>query len=119
MKYRMMNTNGDYCFGKSSQDFYIGSEAVAQAVLTNLKLLKAEWWEDIEEGLPLFQSILSQSGNRTNLDSVDLIIRERILATQGVKAIEEFSSSYEKRSFRFSCRVSTIYNGQASVEVIF
>ncbi|EHL08968.1 hypothetical protein HMPREF0322_00391 [Desulfitobacterium hafniense DP7] len=119
MKYRMMDANGDYRFGKNSQDFYIGSEAVAQAILTNLKLLQAEWWEDVEAGLPLFQNILGQSGSKTNLDSVDLIIRDRILATQGVKAIEEFSSSYEKRSYRFSCRVSTIYNGQARVEVIF
>ena len=40
MKYRRMDENGDYIFGLNEQGFLKDNEAVAQAILTKIKLLK-------------------------------------------------------------------------------
>ena len=54
MIYRMLDADGDYVFGRSKHAYLEGVEAVAQAIKTRLLLLYAEWWEDREDGLPLF-----------------------------------------------------------------
>jgi len=117
MIYRVLDSNGDYSFGKGSQDFLADAAAVAQAIKTNILLLQGEWWENIGEGLPLFQSILGQSGTTEHLKAVDAIIRDRISSTKGVSSIQNFSSTYENRRYSFSCTVTTTVGQTATVEV--
>lgn len=107
MRYRILDTDGDYTFGRGNQDITYGIHAVAQAIRTRLLLLKGEWWEDLENGLPLFQEILGQKGNNDRIMIVDSIIRERIATTKNVLSIKEFSSSFEDRNYVFSCTVDT------------
>ena len=108
MKYRALTRDGDYSFGKAMQDFLSDAEAVAQAIKTNLSLLKDEWWEDTSEGLPLFQNILSQSGTTEHVTAADLLIKARILGTRGVSQIQSFQSSYAKRKYTMdNCTVLT------------
>ncbi|GAB6170541.1 hypothetical protein JCM15765_04000 [Paradesulfitobacterium aromaticivorans] len=108
MKYRALDSNGDYSFGKGIQDFLFDADAVAQAIKTNLLLFKAEWWENQSEGLPLFQNILGQSGTPEHLNAADLLIKERILATEGVAEVTDFKSAYENRKYTItSCTVKT------------
>lgn len=115
MKYRALDSDGDYTMG-NMQVFMIDADAVAQAIKTNLKLLKAEWWEDQSEGLPLFQGILGRPGTPNNLKATDLIIKERILSTQGVSEILSFQSSYTNRQYTVSnCVVKTIYGQTVTV----
>lgn len=118
MQYRRLDENGDYSFGRGSQDFNSGTLAVAQAIKTRLLLLRGEWWEDTEEGLPLFQNILSQSGSPENLQSVDLLIKDRISSTSGVKSILNYVRTFEDRTLSISCTVETIY-GDATIEETF
>jgi hypothetical protein len=99
------------------QDFLYGADAVAQAVKTNLLLLRGEWWEDLGEGLPLFQNILGQPGSPDNLKAVDLIVKDRILNTQGVASVDSFQSSYENRRYSISCTITTNTGQKAAVEV--
>lgn len=117
MKYRKL-TNGDYTFGGNANDFYSGTVAVSQAIKTNLLLLYGEWWESIDQGLPLFENVLGQPGAPENLQAVDLLVRDIILSTQGVNSIAEFQSTYEKRRYSLSCKVETAY-GDAAMEVEF
>lgn len=118
IRVRKQSNEGDYVFGGSSQDFFVEAEAVTQIILTRLKLLKNEWWEDIEDGLPLFQSILDSSGNQDNLKGVDLLVQERILGTPDVQGITDFTSVFESdtRTYHFSCSVTTAY-GEVALEV--
>jgi len=118
MIYRALDSNGDYVFGKNMQSFLIDINAVAQAIKTNLLLLKEEWWEDLSEGLPLFQNILGQSGSGESIQSIDLIVKDRILNTQNVLNIITYSSKYENRRLAISCSVETVF-GIAVVEVSF
>lgn len=117
MTYRKLDSNGDYSFGRSKQDFVTDSNAVAQAIKTRLLLLFGEWWEDQSDGLPLFQSILGVSGTEDNLESVNLLIQERIINTDNVTDIVDYTSSYVNRSLSVSCTVNTTFGTTATVEV--
>lgn len=118
MIYRRLDENGDYSFGRGGQDFNSGTLAVAQAVKSRLLLLQGEWWENTEEGLPLFQNILGVPGTPESLNGVDLLIQNRISETPGVRTINNYSRSFQDRNYSVSCNVETIY-GDASVEVTF
>lgn len=111
MKYRILDENGDYSFGKGQQNLTYGTYAVTQAIQTRLKLLKGEWWENTELGLPLYQSILGQSGVTEKIYIIDTLIKEQIVGTQDVIGIIDFSSSFDSvtRSYSFSCTVNTRY----------
>lgn len=59
MIYRKLDQNGDYVFGGNGSCYISGLNAVKQAILTRLRLLLGEWWEDETDGLPLWQKILA------------------------------------------------------------
>jgi hypothetical protein len=122
MIYRKLSPEGDYTFGQNKQNYISGREAVAQAVYTRLLLLYGEWWENTEDGLPLFQQIF---GNRSK-ETADLLIRSRILGTTDVTGIASYASTLNvtTRKYQFNCIISTLYgeieltNPQA-LEVLF
>jgi pantothenate kinase-related protein Tda10 len=116
MRYR--NQIDDYSFGKNEQDFLTGTAAVSQAIKTQLLLLLGEWWEDTEDGLPLFENILGQPGTPQNVQSIDLLIKDRISNTLGVISVSDFQSTYQNRQYSLSCTVSTQY-GDATVSITF
>lgn len=111
MIYRMLDDTGDYVFGRGKHVYLEGAEAVAQAIKTRLKLLYTEWWEDREDGLPLWEKILSSSGSEDNIRAVDAIYKDRILGTTGVLSLIGFMSDFdrEKRIYTFKAAVNTIY----------
>jgi len=109
MKYRKLDENGDTTFGR--QVFYTGREAVAQAILTRLRLLYAEWWEDITDGLPLFENILGAYGADDVREAVDLIISERIQDTENVTVLLSYESNFDPNTRTYSayCEVDTAF----------
>lgn len=120
MKYRALDSNGDYSFGKNMQDFVANNGAVVQAINTNLKLLRGEWWEDLSEGFPLFQNVLTvNNGSIDHVKATDMLVKERILSTQGVKEIVSFVSSLVDRHYSAVCTVKTSFGSIASAEVAF
>lgn len=87
MRYRKLDTNDDMRFGNQQADFYRDQpEAVAQAVLTRLRLWVGEWFVDQTEGTPYQQAALGTGKKKT----IEPAMRARILDTQGVTNIEEF-----------------------------
>ena len=111
MKYRRLDENWDYVFGHGQTDYLTGREAVGQAIKSRLLLLYGEWWEDQEDGLPLFERILASSGSDENKRAVDIIFARRIGDTTGVLNVSWYESSFDrnKRSYDFSCQVDTVY----------
>ena len=107
MKYRMLDADGDYVFGRGKHAYLEGGEAVAQAVKTRLLLLLGEWWEDLEEGLPLWTKIVGTRGTETQLQAVDLIFKDRIYNTLGVKRILNFTSRFHNRAYIFTAAIDT------------
>lgn len=100
MRYRKLDTNGDYQLNTFLKNT---PETVAQAVMTRFLLWRGEWFMDNKDGTPYMQSIL---GHNTNYD---LEIKARILGTIGVKEITRYSSSVVNRALSVQCTLSTIY----------
>ena len=111
MIYRMLDQGGDYVFGRGKHAYLEGAEAVAQAIKTRLLLLYAEWWEDREDGLPLWERILSSSGSPSNQQAVDFIFKERISGTTGVLSLLGYESNFDSdnRKYTFKAAVETLY----------
>lgn len=107
--YRQLDENGEPRWGASKADFISDIDAVAQAVLTRLRLFEGEWWEDKMQGLPLWQSILGVGGAGKNQSAVNLLIQQVILGTPYVTGINSVQSSYDatSRSYKFYCKITT------------
>lgn len=118
MKYRKMSNDLDYTFGqKPDERYYYDGNAVVQAIITRLNLLKNEWWETLEDGLPLFQEIISYYNN---IDDIDLILTDRILGTRGIGRIYNISSSRDnKRIYSYSATIETIYGDIENISLEF
>lgn len=116
MKYRELDTNWDYAFGKGIENYLTSKDAVVQAVQSRLKLLMNEWWEDLEDGLPLFQAFIGKSNIPTNKQSMDLLVQRRINETPGVISISEFESKVINRQYIASTTLNTVY-GDTEIEV--
>ena len=119
MRYRRLDENGDMVFGQGSQDFLVDDrETVAQACMTRLKLLYGEWWEDIESGFPLWQSVLSTRVTESTLTSINQLYATRILGTKGVISIESYEASFNPatRKYSFVAKINTQY-GETTIGV--
>lgn len=107
MKYRRLDDDGDYTFGAGQANYLNDREACAQAVKTRLLLFLAEWWENLKDGLPLWQKVL---GAR-DLATAEQVIKERILKTQHVRGITAYQSFWdgETRQYIINCVIDTDY----------
>lgn len=113
MRYRKLDAKGDYTLGTGADFYQDQPEAVAQAVLTRLRLFAGEWFLDVTDGTPWRTEVL---GKYTK-DTYDTVISQRILSTPGVQGIATYSSSYDanKRALSIAATLDTIY-GQATVQ---
>jgi len=116
VKYRRLDINGDYTLGRNRQNFLTDIDAVAQAIKTRLLLLYGEWWEDLTDGLPLWQRIIGSVGSDENKQVLDLIVKERINGTTNVNSVVNFISEIKDRKYTFTCLVVTDY-GNLTVSV--
>ncbi len=57
---RSLGPNGDPLEGNGARDFLSDLDAVGQIILTKIKFFQGEWWENLQAGTPMFQSILGQ-----------------------------------------------------------
>lgn len=108
MRYRELDPNGDSTFGSGSTRFLVNTpEAVAQAVLTRLRLMTGEWFLDTSEGTPYSTEILGKNTQPV----YDLAIQDRILNTQGVDGITDYSSNFntDDRTLSVSATITTVY----------
>lgn len=105
MKYQKQDANGDMVFGTPNDFFIDEPAAVAQAVLTRLKLLRGEVFWDKTLGVPWFQEIMGPMNPQT----YDAEIKSVILGTPGVSALLNYSSSIVNRNLSVNATISTIY----------
>ena len=113
MRYRQLTADGDMAFGQGAANFWVDNvEAVAQAVLTRLRLLTGEWFLDTTEGLPLTTQIIG-----TDTASLyDAAIKARVLGSEGVNAILAYASEVNRdtRALTVRMTIDTIF-GQATL----
>lgn len=113
MRYRKQDANGDYVFGHQLSDFFQDvPEAVAQAAVTRLMLFTGEWYLDSTDGTPWRTEVLGKYTQET----YDVVIKDRILGTEGVQEILSYSSSFDgnSRALSVTATIATVY-GQAPI----
>lgn len=113
MKYRKEEENGDYTFGQGDNTFLENTpEAVAQAVKTRFELWTGEWFLDVTEGTPYREAILGKHKSA----AYNMAVRERILGTQSVSEILEFTTEFnpDTRRVTFTATINTLY-GETTV----
>lgn len=116
MRYRALDDQGDMKFGNQQADFLRNSpDAIAQAVITRLRLWLGEWFIDQTEGTPYQQAVLGKN----TMNSAGPAIRARILETEGVVELTNFEMLFDadERKMTINATIDTIY-GQAQVSEI-
>jgi hypothetical protein len=117
MRYRKLDADGDYIFGRGGADFHVNSpEAVAQAISTRLRLWYGEWFLDRFDGTPWNEAVLGKHSQGFR----DAAVRRVILRTDGVRRLLSFRTTYsgDNRSYRVEAVVETIY-GRAELSQVF
>src|SRR5690606_37543833 len=94
--------------------FQSGREAIAQTIVTRLKLFLGEYFRDVTDGTPWFQQIL---GKPSNLNAVEAILRNRIARSPGVVRLLSFGLDFDlpTRSLSMRSTVLSVY-GEQDVE---
>lgn len=64
---------------------FVRVDSTAQRLQTRLRILLGEWWLDRNAGVPYLEQIVG----RGSIAHVRQILRERILATEGVTTLDE------------------------------
>lgn len=82
MRYRALDQNGDMLMG-GGKAYITDADAVRQAIVTRLKLLIYEWWEDLDDGVPYWQQIIASRDK----EAAEKIIKDRIQKTEHVVSV--------------------------------
>lgn len=117
MRYRRLTATRDYQFGHGGADFLVDSPScVGQSVRTRLLLMEGEWFLDVTEGTPYGTEIFG-AGTKP---LYDLAIQQRVLETDGVTSLANYSSDLDHvlRKLSVAMTINTRF-GQANVSVIF
>ena len=118
MKYRALSADQDHTFGQNQ--WLSNKEAIAQAIYTRLRLLRGEWWENLDDGLPLWGDILSLYGGEAGRQAVDLLIMERIQGTAHVQRVTSFKSEFMPATREYSVVCSVLTDlGEVEINEIF
>jgi pantothenate kinase-related protein Tda10 len=72
--------------------------AVEQAILTRLRLFEGEWWENLEEGTPMFQNIIGASGSPRSTALIETLLTERVSGTPYVASVDGVSVVYDRKT---------------------
>lgn len=89
----------------SEIQFTTGQDEIAQTCQTRLRLFLGEYFRDITDGTPWFQSIL---GKGESLDAIEAILRTRIAQTKGVIQLAAFSMDYDLDTRKLAVEASVL-----------
>lgn len=82
-------------------------ESLAQRLLIKLQTFQGEWFLDVEEGVPYFQSIF---GKNRSKESVDAIFQREITTEPEVVSLDSYQSilDSEYRVFSLSFQITSV-----------
>lgn len=109
MTVRKIQSDGD--IATSGTQFLTGQKEVAQTIKNRLRLFLGEYFRDITDGTPWFQDILGKGKNELVREA---ILKRRVLQTEGVLSLFEFSADFDiqSRKYTVSMGVKTLYGDE-------
>lgn len=107
---RAINSDGDWTFGQSKNNYLTGNAAVAQNVNTRLGSVLGNCFFDTAAGIDWFNLI-----PKKNQTSLNLAISSTILNTPLVTGLKQiFISLNTTRNFTVAYRIQTVYSSAQS-----
>lgn len=106
---RKLDDNGDFVI--SGTVWLYDVDAIEQTINTRLKLFSSEYWRDVSDGTPWITSILGKNNSTNTLQSKSVLLKNRILNTDGVVSILDWTSDfdYTTRKFTITATILTEY----------
>jgi hypothetical protein len=92
--------------------------AIGQHARQRLSLFAGEWFLDTTTGVDWFGTVLGGPGTAANQAVAEAIVKEIILATPGVIAISEITTSFDRSTRGVSvdrCIVETVFDEPTTV----
>lgn len=111
-----LDANNDIFTRDGTLALVTDANEVSQHIKTRLQFFFGEWFLDINDGVPWFQSIFTQPADAIEIES---ILKQTILSTDGVNEMLEFDMTFENttRIFTVNFRCNTIYGDSGLEEV--
>lgn len=113
VKFRTLDSNWDFQFGRGKQDYASDSMAVSYRLKTKLLSWFRDCFFDVEAGVD-WKNILGSKGTKSQADSA---VRQLVVTDEGVDSLVSFDSSMSGRTYNCSIRVKTIYGETIEVEI--
>ena len=89
----------------SGMQFYDGTaQEVAKAIEYRLKIFLGEYFLNVSEGTPWFQSILGKN----DASRGSLVIKNRILSTANVRTLTSYRFTFEQRERRLTVSADVV-----------
>jgi len=104
--------NGD--IATSGQQFITGPDATAQGIYHRLRTFLGEYFLDISDGTPWFDSVLGKAPQ----DIAEINLKQRILTAPGVVALTDFQFESDRRSRNVRISATVIDVNNQAVQVL-
>lgn len=114
MDIKFDDTNNDIVFENNDIAFVEGLEEIRQLHLERLRLFKGEWFLDLQEGVPYFQSILGK-GNR--IEDISTVFKNEILSIPGTKSLSVFDLGFDSALRELTLDYTAITDGNDFVRI--
>ncbi|MCC8385329.1 hypothetical protein GPY51_22030 [Photorhabdus laumondii subsp. laumondii] len=95
--------------------FATSKEATKQAIIRRLRLFLGEYFLNVTEGTPWFQSILG----KTSLDIAAASVKERIITAPGVLGLTKFEFKTDMQTRKITIYASLIDINNEQFEFLF
>lgn len=113
MRFRTLDNNWDFNFGKGVQDYATESMAIAYSIKTKILSWYKDCFFDMEEGVD-WKNIL---GSKVSKGDADSAIKKIIVTEEGVTELVYFESSLDGRNYSCTARIKTVYNETIEVKI--
>ena len=111
-----ITSEGDFIFGRSLASYKTKSDAIAQNVVTRLRLFTDDWYLDVDSGIPWIELL----GTRGNSDRIRREVEKSVLQTDGVKSISklEITTDSENRGLSIELEYNDVFDLDVS-EIVY
>jgi len=111
-----ITSEGDFTFGRSLASYKTKSDAIAQNVVTRLRLFTDDWYLDVDSGIPWIELL----GTRGNSDRIRREVEKSVLQTDGVKSISklEITTDSENRGLSIELEYNDVFDLDVS-EIVY
>lgn len=113
MRFRILDENHDWLFGKGRNDYATGSLAVAYSLKTKILSWYRDCFFDMQAGID-WKNIL---GSKTSKAEADGAVRKIITTETDVQELTFFESEITNRIYHCTAKIKTVYGDTIEVRI--